>query len=192
MLLKSSGYVCQTVALFSLSVMFLSVRLIRCHRIAAGPSGFTVREIIRQTEADIKSWTDKCEDDTTRPTRTFIIEVVSLPSSSFCHLSLRTILLMVCRGRGSGLLTCRHRMQGPKESMAKALMIMCDAIARYKDLCEGAYAGQCVSSTQRMHGIDFSYQPPPRTIVPHAAGLKGQSHRCRHPHPFINMTPHTI
>ena len=54
---------------------------------AAGPSGFTVREIIRQTDADIKSWTDKCEDDTTRPTRTFIIEVVSLPTSSVCHLA---------------------------------------------------------------------------------------------------------
>jgi len=47
----------------------------------AGPSGFTVREIIRQTDSDIKSWTDKCEDDITRPTRTFIIEVRnSLPS----------------------------------------------------------------------------------------------------------------
>jgi len=68
-------------------------------------------------------------------------------------------------------------MQGPHENVATALLIMCDAIARYKDLCEGAYAGQCVSSTQRIHGIDFSYQPPPRTVVPHAAGLKGQSHR---------------
>ena len=58
-------------------------------------------------------------------------------------------------------------------------MIMCDAISRYKDLCEGAYAGQCVSPIQRLHDIDFSYQPPPRTVVPHAAGLKGQSHRWR-------------
>ncbi len=41
----------------------------------AGPSGFTVREIIRHSDANIKSWTDKCEDDITRPTRTFIIEV---------------------------------------------------------------------------------------------------------------------
>ena len=61
--------------------------------------------------------------------------------------------------------------------MATALLIMCDAIARYKDLCEGAYAGQCVSNVQKIHSIDFSYQPPPRTVVPHAAGLKGQSHR---------------
>ena len=34
-----------------------------------------MREIIRHSDANIKSWTDKCEDDITRPTRTFIIEV---------------------------------------------------------------------------------------------------------------------
>ena len=68
-------------------------------------------------------------------------------------------------------------LQGTQESVATALLIMCDAIARYKDLCEGAYAGQCVSNVQKIHSIDFSYQPPPRTVVPHAAGLKGQSHR---------------
>lgn len=27
---------------------------------------------------------------------------------------------------------------------------------------------------QVIHGIPFSYQPPPRTVVPHAAGLRGQ------------------
>ena len=55
--------------------------------LATGPSGFTVREIIRHTEADIKSWTDKCEDDITRPTRTFIIEVLRLPPGSPSKLS---------------------------------------------------------------------------------------------------------
>ena len=45
--------------------------------IAPGPSGFTVREIIKYTEADIKSWTDTLEDELTRPTRTFIIEVTA-------------------------------------------------------------------------------------------------------------------
>lgn len=62
---------------------------------AAGPSGFTVREIIRQTDADIKSWTDKCEDDTTRPTRTFIIEVLSLPPGSLAQLTLTLLTLHV-------------------------------------------------------------------------------------------------
>ena len=31
---------------------------------------------------------------------------------------------------------------------------------------------------QVIRGICFSYQPPPRTIVPHAASLKGQGSRC--------------
>ena len=35
---------------------------------------------------------------------------------------------------------------------------------------------------QMIQGIPFSYQPPPRTIVPHAAGLKGQGSRCALPH----------
>lgn len=43
----------------------------------AGPSGYTIREVIKETGADVKSWTDKVEDDLTRPTRTFIIEVGS-------------------------------------------------------------------------------------------------------------------
>jgi hypothetical protein len=49
----------------------------------AGPSGFTVREIIKLTDADIKSWTDAgaC-DDSQRPTRTFIIEARPLCSQN--------------------------------------------------------------------------------------------------------------
>lgn len=35
-------------------------------------------------------------------------------------------------------------------------------------------AGQAVPRTQRVAGVDFSYQPPPRHIVPYAAALKGQ------------------
>lgn len=34
--------------------------------------------------------------------------------------------------------------------------------------------GKCVSRQQRVHGVDFCYQPPPRNIVPCAAALKGQ------------------
>lgn len=34
-----------------------------------------------------------------------------------------------------------RRLQGEEASVAGALGIMCDAIARYKELCEGAYAG---------------------------------------------------
>lgn len=41
-----------------------------------------------------------------------------------------------------------------------------------------ASVGQFVPRVQMIRGIPFSYQPPPRTIVPHAAGLKGQGTRC--------------
>ena len=44
----------------------------------------------------------------------------------------------------------------------------------YKDaLC----AGQYVSKAQRVHNMEFYYQPPPRNIVPHAAALKGHQPR---------------
>lgn len=36
-------------------------------------------------------------------------------------------------------------------------------------------AGQAVQRVQHIDGIDFSYQPPPRNIVPFAASLKSQS-----------------
>ena len=39
-------------------------------------------------------------------------------------------------------------------------------------------AGQYVARMQLVRGIAFSYQPPPRNIVPYAAALKGQSTRC--------------
>ncbi len=40
---------------------------------------------------------------------------------------------------------------------------------------------------QRVLGVDFSYQPPPRSVVPCAAALKGQStpadhHQAHHGH----------
>ena len=46
--------------------------------IVAGPSGASVREISRQTGADIKSWTEKPDhkSQSSRPTRSFVIEVL--------------------------------------------------------------------------------------------------------------------
>ena len=49
---------------------------------------------------------------------------------------------------------------------------MHDAVERYKELCEGGCSGQFVSRIQRIHGVDFTYQPPPRSVVPFAAALK--------------------
>ena len=38
-----------------------------------------------------------------------------------------------------------------------------------------AAAGMCVSRVQKVRGVEFSYQPPPRNVVPYAAALKGQN-----------------
>ena len=40
-------------------------------------------------------------------------------------------------------------------------------------------AGQLVSRLQRVVGVDFVYQPPPKSRVPYAAALKGQTHAIR-------------
>ena len=52
-------------------------------------------------------------------------------------------------------------MQPPALSRTRALPASC--------------AGKSVSRIQHVGGVDFSYQPPPRNIVPYAASLKGQS-----------------
>eukprot|EP00887_Chlorella_sp_A99_P001213 scaffold14.g1213.t1 len=68
-------------------------------------------------------------------------------------------------------------VDGPAPAVAAALGVVCDAVARYKELCEGKYAGQSVPRLQRVSGMDFAYQPPPRNIVPFAASLRGQGGR---------------
>ena len=50
---------------------------------------------------------------------------------------------------------------------------MYDAGGRLHDR-HALFAGQYVSKAQRVHNMEFYYQPPPRNIVPHAAALKGQ------------------
>ncbi|PSC70588.1 K Homology type 1 isoform A [Micractinium conductrix] len=76
--------------------------------------------------------------------------------------------------------SCRvFRVEGPRNSVADAVTIICDAVDRYKELCEGKYAGQSVARAQHISGIDFFYQPPPRHIVPYAASLKGHQSSSR-------------
>ena len=48
----------------------------------------------------------------------------------------------------------------------------------FHDIAVACATGQYVPRMQTMRGIAFSYQPPPRNIVPYAAALKGQSTRC--------------
>ncbi|KAK2076624.1 hypothetical protein QBZ16_005384 [Prototheca wickerhamii] len=73
--------------------------------------------------------------------------------------------------------TRTFRVEGAPVSVRAASTILTDAVERYKDLCEGAYAGQSVSRIQRVHGVEFAYQPPPRSQVPNAATLKGPASR---------------
>lgn len=57
----------------------------------AGPSGTSVREISKQTGADIKSWTEKPDHKSlsSRPTRSFVIEVLPrLPGVLSCTLAM--------------------------------------------------------------------------------------------------------
>ncbi|KAK9801944.1 hypothetical protein WJX73_008785 [Symbiochloris irregularis] len=65
-------------------------------------------------------------------------------------------------------------IEGRTRAVMLALTIVCDAVDRYKELCEGRYCGESVSRIQTVHGIDFMYQPPPRNVVPYAASLKNQ------------------
>ena len=39
---------------------------------------------------------------------------------------------------------CMHacRVEGPRHGVARAVGIMCDAVGRYKELCEGRFSGE--------------------------------------------------
>ena len=61
------------------------------------------------------------------------------------------------------------RLQGPRKSVASASEIIHQAVERYKELCEGKRRGEFVQRAQRIRGVEFSYQPPPRSAAPQAA-----------------------
>jgi hypothetical protein len=53
-------------------------------------------------------------------------------------------------------------------------------------------AGQVVARAQHVAGVNFSYQPPPRHLVPFAAALKAPpyaNHRCAINRPVQNVSP---
>ncbi|GMH38414.1 hypothetical protein BSKO_06298 [Bryopsis sp. KO-2023] len=62
-------------------------------------------------------------------------------------------------------------IQGSDTGQALALNFFKAAIDRYKYLAEGTCRGMRVPHVQNINGIDFFYSPPPKHIVPHAAGL---------------------
>ena len=83
----------------------------------------------------------------------------TVPADHLCHRDCREFVL-----------------EGPTDaSVAHAMSIIVDAVNRYKVLCEGKCAGQVVPRSQYVAGVEFYYQPPPRSVVPFAACLKGHS-----------------
>ncbi len=82
-------------------------------------------------------------------------------------------------GGGSARRPCRMVVvEGEEAQVLQAINVVVAAVDRYKDLCEGRYQGQAVPRQQRVLGVDFCYQPPPRSVVPCAAALKGQQERA--------------
>ena len=63
------------------------------------------------------------------------------------------------------------RVQGQRKAVAAAVEIIHEAVERYKELCEGKRRGEFVQRQQRIRGVEFAYQPPPRSVAPHAAAL---------------------
>lgn len=63
-------------------------------------------------------------------------------------------------------------IEGDKTARDLAMDIIHKAVARYKTLAEGKSKGQLVEKKQRIMGLNFYYQPPPRSLVPYAAGLR--------------------
>lgn len=64
-------------------------------------------------------------------------------------------------------------IQGNPESVLAASNIIHEAVERYKELCEGKRRGEFVQRLQYIHGVEFSYQPPPKNVVPNAASVNG-------------------
>jgi hypothetical protein len=66
-------------------------------------------------------------------------------------------------------------IQGTSEAVMTASSIIHEAVERYKELCEGKRRGEFVQRLQYIRGVEFSYQPPPKTAVPNAASVGGQA-----------------
>jgi hypothetical protein len=70
-------------------------------------------------------------------------------------------------------------IQGSAESVVAASNIIHEAVERYKELCEGKRRGEFVQRLQYIRGVEFSYQPPPKNVMPNAASVNGQPTNLR-------------
>ena len=67
------------------------------------------------------------------------------------------------------------RISGTRRAVHSAAEIISDAVERYKELCEGKRRGEFVQRQQHVRGVEFAYQPPPRSAAPQAAALGNSS-----------------
>ncbi len=58
-------------------------------------------------------------------------------------------------------------------------------VPMYSKTTNTGCAGQYVSRAQKVHNMDFFYQPPPRNVVPQAAALK-----AHHPRSAMSSKTH--
>eukprot|EP00210_Caulerpa_lentillifera_P002293 g2203.t1 len=63
-------------------------------------------------------------------------------------------------------------LEGTSYQILHAMEIITGAIERYKELAEGNCNGFQVDKKQHIKGVNFYYQPPPRSAVPYAASLR--------------------
>lgn len=115
-----------------------------------GEKGQSIRDMERITSTSIKSWKDRTVEG--RSVRKLVIESVG--------------------GEGDGEdLGDGDGTRVGMENVAKCLHIIKAAVMHYKDLCEGLYCGEYVEPVRVIEGVAFHYCPPPRKMVPYAAGI---------------------
>ena len=113
-----------------------------------GEKGQSIRDMERITSTSIKSWKDRTVEG--RSVRKLVIESVG----------------DVGEDEDGGL---GERLG--MENVARCLHIIKAAVMHYKDLCEGLYCGEYVEPVRVIEGVAFHYCPPPRKMVPYAAGI---------------------
>lgn len=113
-----------------------------------GEKGQSIRDMERMTSTSIKSWKDRTAEG--RSVRKLVIESVDDVGAD--------------RKDGYGA-------HVGMENVARCLHIIKAAVMHYKDLCEGLYCGEYVEPVRVIEGVAFHYCPPPRKMVPYAAGI---------------------
>ena len=66
----------------------------------------------------------------------------------FC---IRAAVLQICPRP-----TRQFRVEGPPAAVARSVEVMCDAVARYKELCEGKYSGGHVGRVAHLRAHDMT------------------------------------